>query len=168
MTIITVAKEGIGLQHQTLYQVLVIMPEFSLDKLYKKISKRTASEKSVAIASLPVNGRYYYSGMTSSTCGVDMSLQIMNRKGEDPQVHLGLIRAVIAVQLIIKLTSAQHHYSINEKRRLRVADLLRRRRATEKSVQFRASRRIIQSRNIIHDVERSSMMMMRTKKRLNP
>ena len=45
-----------------LYQVLEIMPDLSLDKLYKKISKRTVSETLVATASLTVNGRYCYSG----------------------------------------------------------------------------------------------------------
>ena len=35
MAINTVAKEGIKLQHLMLYQVLKIMPDLSLDKLYK-------------------------------------------------------------------------------------------------------------------------------------
>ena len=45
-----------------LYQVLEIMPDLSLDKLYKEINKRTVSERSIATASLTVNGRYRYSG----------------------------------------------------------------------------------------------------------
>ena len=41
--IITVAKEGIRLQHPMLYQVLEIMPYLSLDKLNKQISQQTVS-----------------------------------------------------------------------------------------------------------------------------
>ena len=62
MTIITVAKEEIRLQHVTLYQLLEIMLNLSLDKLYKAISKWTVSERSVATKSLTVNGRYCHSG----------------------------------------------------------------------------------------------------------
>ena len=54
------AKEGIRLQHLMLYQVLEIMPDLSLDKLYEEISKLKVIERSVATASLTVNGRYCY------------------------------------------------------------------------------------------------------------
>ena len=47
-TTITVAKEGIRLQHPMLYQLLEIMPDLSLDKLNTEISKRTVSERSIA------------------------------------------------------------------------------------------------------------------------
>ena len=53
--IVIVAKEEIRLQHSMLYQVLEIMPDLPLDNLYKEISKRTVSERSVATASLTVN-----------------------------------------------------------------------------------------------------------------
>ena len=43
-----------------LYQVLEIIPDLSLDKLYKEINKRIVSERLVATASLTVNGRYCY------------------------------------------------------------------------------------------------------------
>ena len=49
-TIITVAKEGIRPQHPMLYQILEIMYDLSLDKLYKEISRRTVSERSVPTA----------------------------------------------------------------------------------------------------------------------
>ena len=59
--IITWANEGIRLQHPMLYKVLENIPELSLVKLYKEISKRTVSERSNATASLIVNRRYCYS-----------------------------------------------------------------------------------------------------------
>ena len=114
MTIIAVAKEVIRLQLPTLYQMLEIMPDLSLDKLHEKISKRTVNERSVATASLTVNGRYCFSrDDVEHLGGLDTCLQIMNRKEEDTQIHLGLIRAGIATLLSIKQNSAQHHYPLN-------------------------------------------------------
>ena len=64
-----------------LNQVLEIMSDVSLDKLYKEISKRAVSERSVAIALLTVNGRYCYSGDDVECCEDGQVLPNYEQKG---------------------------------------------------------------------------------------